>query len=576
MVATFYSIINKGDIMRKTKIKKKRFKFLIGITMLIFGMCMLFGYAAETRSDFNPDSYLTDIELLGKYVFFDKISEPQRMACVTCHDPATGGTGSVSGVNLHQVAITGANPHTVGNLKPPTNAYATFILDFQPCNSGGLGPLGLQDYCFGNFWNGRAEGRTLGSADQLFPDGATKHIGDEIFYATDGTPLLGVGGYSIYFGPVADQALNPMPNTVEQNIQRKAVCEHVASARYAELYERVWGVEIDCSEDVVTEKADDVALEKAFDISFKRLMLAVCAWQDSKDLNSFSSKRDKALRAELACACAEGTGSPNYPGLEVCEVVGYTGDPSVCDDPDYTNSPGVFPLVWLTAQENYGHDLFYATRFSPLNVGTEEDPVLKFSNCAFCHADNPVLPGPGPKDTGDELLQLYSADDYHNIGTPRNPEIPDTGVDPDLGIAGHVYVDDGDGENDYPPGFFKTPTLRNVNKRKGEGFIKAYTHNGWFKSMESIVHFYNTAAVGLPTANSFDVTRCPDGIVTEKDALANNCWPTPAYGGGAIPFLVGDLGLTAEDEAAIVAYLKTLTDEHTAQAPRPYASSRRR
>ena len=231
------------------------------------------------------------------------------MACVTCHDPATGGTGSVSGVNLHQVAITGANPHTVGNLKPPTNAYATFIESFRDCNSGGLG---RRNKCGGNFWNGRAEGNDI----PVFPDGATKHIGYEVFYTTEGEPLGGdVWEYADHFGGTADQALNPPPNPVEQNIDRQAVCLHVALSKYAELYERVWGVGIDCSDDEVEVSAPDVdAPEKAFDISFKRLMLAVCSWQASYDLNSFTSKRDKALRAELACACDGGNGNPNYPG----------------------------------------------------------------------------------------------------------------------------------------------------------------------------------------------------------------------------------------------------------------------
>jgi cytochrome c peroxidase len=496
----------------------------IGVIMLV--VCTVFGPAAAKSNSGNyTDVELTNLELLGKYVFFDKISEPTRMACVTCHDPETGGTGGVSGVNLHQVAITGANPHTVGNLKPPTNAYASIIEPFHPCNHGGLNvpPLFLQDYCGGNFWNGRTEGKY----PPEFPDGATKHIGEEVFYTTGGVLINDpdVSEYDEYFGPTADQALNPMPppNFVEQNIERKAVCQHVASSKYAELYEQVWGEEIDCSNDEVTIKAPDVDEERAFDISFKRLMLAVCAWQASPDLNSFSSKRDIALANDF---------------------------------------DGEFPLDDFTDQENYGHDLFYATRFSRLPNG-------KFANCAFCHSDNPVLPGPGDHDTGAEPFQLYSAQDYHNIGTPRNPEIPLTfdadgnPIDPDLGIAGHA----GD---PYPPGFFKTPSLRNVDKRKGEGFIKAYTHNGWFKSMESIVHFYNTADVAGTTAASFGVTRCPDDITTEKDALANNCWPEPAYGGGAIPFLVGDLGLTVEDEAAIVAYLKTLTDQHTAKAPIPY------
>jgi cytochrome c peroxidase len=501
-------------------------------------------------------SDLSPIEMLGKYVFFDKISSPPRMACVTCHDPATGGTGSISGVNLHQVAITGANPHTVGNLKPPTNAYATFIEPFHDCNTGGLGP---RNKCGGNFWNGRAEGNEI----PLFPQGATKHIGDEIFFTNDGEPLEGdVSAYAVYFGPVADQALNPPPNPVEQNIDRKAVCEHVASAKYAELYEDVWGVEIDCSDDVVEVYAADVDEERAFDISFKRLMLAVCAWQASSDLNSFSSKRDKALQREL-------------------------------DDIDVDDTPGEFPLVGLTDQENLGHDLFYG-------ITSDLNPEGKNANCAACHSDNPGIPFPPPGvpgDTGEEPFQLYSADDYHNIGTPRNPEIPVTynsdgePIDPDQGIRGHAG-------NDYPPGFFKTPTLRNVDKRKDEDFIKSYTHNGWFKSLESIVHFYNTAFLGgfvpggpppgpgqppqlveIPyedtTAANFGITRCPEGVETEKDALKNNCWPEAAYPGAAMPFLLGDLRLTAEEEAAIVAYMKTLTDEHTAEKPKPYKRRKR-
>jgi cytochrome c peroxidase len=110
-----------------------------------------------------------------------------------------------------------------------------------------------------------------------------------------------------------------------------------------------------------------------------------------------------------------------------------------------------------------------------------------------------------------------------------------------------------------------------VDKRKGEGFIKAYTHNGWFKSMESIVHFYNTAFIGNPANGK---TLCPEGT-TEKDALDQNCWPAPEQQGPPpfgppIPLLLGNLGLTPDQEAALVAYLKTLTDTYTPKPPRPY------
>ena len=39
---------------------------------------------------------------------------------------------------------------------------------------------------------------------------------------------------------------------------------------------------------------------------------------------------------------------------------------------------------------------------------------------------------------------------------------------------------------------FQVPTLRNVDKRPYPAFVKAYGHNGYFKSLKAIVHFYNT------------------------------------------------------------------------------------
>lgn len=256
-------------------------------------------------------------------------------------------------------------------------------------------------------------------------------------------------------------------------------------------------------------------------------MLAVGAWQHSSDLNSFSSKRDNALQAELLCA----VGAPN-------------ADPAVCKHPDFKNSPGKFPLVGFTAQENLGHDLFYNTAFPR---GPAPFPSLPVTNCSFCHlSDTANRDGTG-------LLERYADDAYHNIGVPVNPELP---AAPNPGISGHAGI--------TPPtdaGGFKTPTLRNVDKRKGQGFTKAYGHNGYFKSLESIVHFYNTSQVK---------PRCT-GALTEKDALANDCWPAPEWPATvAISRLVGAIGLTPDQEAALVAYLKTLTDAYTPSAPTPY------
>ena len=74
----------------------------------------------------------------------------------------------------------GANFHVSGGLKSPTNAYASEVEAFHECNLGGIsfppGPPGTgKQYCGGNFWDGRAEGR----AEALF--NATRHIGLEVF-----------------------------------------------------------------------------------------------------------------------------------------------------------------------------------------------------------------------------------------------------------------------------------------------------------------------------------------------------------------------------------------------------------
>ena len=59
-------------------------------------------------------------------------------------------------------------------------------------------------------------------------------------------------------------------------------------------------------------------------------------------------------------------------------------------------------------------------------------------------------------------------------------------------------------------------------------------HNGVFKSLEEVVHFYNTRDV--------------------ED------WPPPEVEENVNNDELGNLGLTAKEEAAIVTFLETLSD----------------
>ena len=94
------------------------------------------------------------------------------------------------------------------------------------------------------------------------------------------------------------------------------------------------------------------------------------------------------------------------------------------------------------------------------------------------------------------------------------------------------------------------PTLRNVDKRPAVDFVKAFGHNGYFKSLKEIVHFYNTRDT-LPV--------CASGDAGERVS----CWPVPETALNMNDDELGDLGLTEAEEEAIVAFMQTLTDGYT-------------
>ncbi|HET9481687.1 MAG TPA: cytochrome c peroxidase [Candidatus Polarisedimenticolia bacterium] len=155
------------------------------------------------------------------------------------------------------------------------------------------------------------------------------------------------------------------------------------------------------------------------------------------------------------------------------------------------------------------------------------------------------------------VAPLFTDFTYDNLGVPSNPDNPFYTADLKYNPDGYAWVDYGLGgflmNAGYGPAVFepelgkqKVPTLRNVDLRPYDGFVKAYGHNGYFKSLESIVHFYNTRDV-LPV--------CGAGMVEGVD-----CWPAPEVGVNVNTDELGNLGLTAEEEAALVAFMKMLSD----------------
>ena len=199
----------------------------------------------------------------------------------------------------------------------------------------------------------------------------------------------------------------------------------------------------------------------------------------------------------------------------------------------------------FTAEEQRGFDVFM----------DEEG-----GKCALCHVTDP------------EGQDLFTDFTYDNLGIPKNPQNPfynavkkynpdgEDWIDP--GLGGFLATTDRSECVAGNDGKHKVPTLRNVDKRPSLEFVKAYGHNGYFKFLDQIVNFYNTRDVK---------DSCPlndDGSVyTADQAMAANCWPAPEVSANVNTEELGDLGLTSEEEADLVAFMKTLSDGYVPPSP---------
>lgn len=155
-------------------------------------------------------------------------------------------------------------------------------------------------------------------------------------------------------------------------------------------------------------------------------------------------------------------------------------------------------------------------------------------NCAACHLSTPTT-----ATDGGLFPPLFTDFTYDNIGVPRNTRIPGN-PDPDPGLGGRPDVAARNPTGEL--GKHKVMSLRNI------ALTPPYGHNGVFATLEQIVHFYNTR----------DVL----GWVADSDApgFGVTGWPPPEILENLNTDELGNLGLTAAEEAALVAFMKTLTD----------------
>jgi len=297
--------------------------------------------------------------------------------------------------------------------------------------------------------------------------------------------------------PIAEQAQGPFVNPVEQALpDTGCVVRRVCAADYPVTLESrfpdscgiAWPLDVDaaCARPAGTLRMEPQDRAQS-DRAYDHIATALAAYERSREVNPFSSKFDRHLAGGAA----------------------------------------------LSIEEAAGLDLF---------VGR--------GKCANCH---PVDSGP---DGQPPLLTDFTFD---NLGVPRNPENP--WYQAQLNPSGPRWVDNGLGAflatrpewralAQANLGKHKVPTVRNVDLRPTGTFAKAYMHNGYFKTLAGLVHFYNTR----------DVKPACSGSLTEREALARDCWPAPEVMANVNTEELGNLGLSQAEERAIVAFMGTLSD----------------
>lgn len=355
-----------------------------------------------------------------------------------------------------------------------------------------------------------------GSIDGRFgdrkPPSATYATPSPIFYAyiVDNKDPLFIGG-NFWDGratgeklgnPAADQAQGPFLNPVEQALPDSAC---------------------------VVYRVCNPAVPDDYPVSFEEVWTGVCEidWPDGIDTTCTTEGETVSLATE-----DRAKSDIAYDDIAL-SIAAYEASPGVnafTSKYDYS----LIDMTKLSQEERKGFALFQGKGM-----------------CKKCHTSSGNKP-------------LFTDFTFDNLGIPQNPENP-AGMKPnfvDQGLGGFLKLTEWAQYASINDGKHKVPTLRNVAKGSCETepdnpdcIVKAFGHNGYFKTLKGIVHFYNTR----------DVRAVCPGPYTEAEAIANNCWPAPEVSDNVNTEELGNLGLTSEEEDKIVAFLTTLSDGYTSE-----------
>ncbi|MDY6822453.1 MAG: cytochrome c peroxidase [Thermodesulfobacteriota bacterium] len=208
----------------------------------LFGIFVTFVFLSSAAVIWAAGGYpsvSSDLERLGMRLYNDKkLSFNGTQSCRNCHHHFSGFVDITNHLDPYTNFVsTGADGVSKGSRNAPSSAYA----GFSPVLNNDSG-----EYTGGMFWDGRADGLTLGD-------------------------------------PLAEQAQGPPLNPGEMGMaDKQAVVDVIATSDYVNLWLKVFGA----------GSLSDV------DAAYDNFGRAVAAYERSSDVTSFSSKFDTATLSD--------------------------------------------------------------------------------------------------------------------------------------------------------------------------------------------------------------------------------------------------------------------------------------
>jgi cytochrome c peroxidase len=307
-----------------------------------------------------------DIVDLGKTIFLDKnLSSPTGQSCASCHDQATGFADP-----QNSVVSEGAIPSRFGNRNAPSVTYAMYSpsLHYDPTIRPGI-MEGM--YIGGLFWDGRANN-------------------------------------------LEEQAQGPFLNPLEMhNPDKQTVVQSVRKSNYGTLFKKIFG---------------DKSLDNT-DVAFANIAKAIAAYEQSSEVNPFTSKYDYWKKGQAQFTESEKRGYMLFTDIG---MMGAKCANCHAISSDESQSPSLF------------------TNFGYQNLGVPRNSELQYYSL-----DSSLNPD------GASYIDRGLGDFLRKCGMPEDQAAKEDGK-------------------------MKIPSLRNC------AVTAPYEHNGVFKTLKEVVMFNNT------------------------------------------------------------------------------------